>query len=213
MNPAVGRGRLVRGGAGYGNEAPSDGIVHAAARDSGGEIGCHQGTLRGHPSPETGMCGDLCPFLKSSLSGCPGHPCLLSLGSGWQPDVWAALVDVGEDRAACGHHCLPSSPRARLSGEAGPWKEDELFSLQSWREGSRAGVLSMADRICILLLICHAFSTSVVSTYRGLALGAVENKSEVVFSGTGFMVRIGSGDFHRKAVSLCLRVTGSQVIA
>lgn len=61
MNPAVGKGRLIMGDTNYGNKVPSNGIFAAAAADSGGEIGCHQGTLRGHPSPETVMCGDLCP--------------------------------------------------------------------------------------------------------------------------------------------------------
>jgi hypothetical protein len=63
MNPAVGKGRLIMGC----NEASSNGIFDAAAGDSGGEIGYHQGTLRGHPSPETTMCVDLCPSLSSSL--------------------------------------------------------------------------------------------------------------------------------------------------
>lgn len=82
----------------------------------GGEIGCHQGTLRGHPSPETVMCGDLCPQPFLSLSRCIGHPFLLPLGSLRQPDVWAVLMDVGtgawEDCAVCGQHCLPQ-PKAR----------------------------------------------------------------------------------------------------
>lgn len=65
----------------------------------------------------------------------------------------------------------------------------------------------------MLLFICHVVSRYVVSTYRGLALGTVENKSEVVFSGMGFMVGVPSGDSHGKAMSLCLQVTGSQVIA
>lgn len=44
----------------YGNEAPSNGIFGAAAEGSKGERGSHWGSLRGHPSSETVMCGDLC---------------------------------------------------------------------------------------------------------------------------------------------------------
>lgn len=51
----------------------------------------------------------------------------------------------------------------------------------------------------MILFICHVVSRCVVSTYRGLALGAVENKSDVVFSGMGFMVRVCRGDFHGKS--------------
>lgn len=47
----------------------------------------------------------------------------------------------------------------------------------------------MANRICTLLFLCRVFSRCVVSTYCGLALGVMENKSDVTFSGIGFPVR------------------------
>lgn len=164
------------------------------------------------------MWGPLPPTFLLSLSRCIGHPFLLSLGSVRQPDVWTVLMDVGtgawEDCAVCGQHCLPQ-PKAKAVRrgralacplhEAHRWcwmrrvtavgKENELYSPQSRHERSWAdgpggeGGLNMGNRICTLLFLCRVFSRCVVSTYCGLALGVMENKSDVAFSGIGFLVR------------------------
>lgn len=68
MNTAVGKSRLIMGGTDYGNEAPSHGIFDAAAGDSGGEISCHQGTLRGHPALKPDVWGPLPPAFPLFLS-------------------------------------------------------------------------------------------------------------------------------------------------
>lgn len=75
-------------------------------------------------------------------------------------------------------------------------KEEELCSLQRGHERTRAdgsdreGLLNVARRICSLLFVSHLFNRYVVSTFPGLALGAVGKESHVVFSGIGFMVRV-----------------------
>lgn len=48
----------------------------------------------------------------------------------------------------------------------------------------------MANGIFSVLSTCHLFSRCVVSTCPGLALGSVENKTDVVFPGIGFGVRV-----------------------
>lgn len=75
-------------------------------------------------------------------------------------------------------------------------RKDSAVAMQSDHERTQAdgsdreGLLNTANRICSLLFICHLFSRYVVSTFPGLALGAVKNESDVVFSGIGFMVRV-----------------------
>lgn len=70
------------------------------------------------------------------------------------------------------------------------------MAMQSGHEWTRAdgsdreGLLDTANRICSLLFVCHLFGRYVVSTFPGLALEAVKNESDVVFSGIGFMVRV-----------------------
>ena len=91
----------------------------------------------------------------------------------------------------------------KFSGSAGwgvwlQWerRKDAAVVMQSGHERTRAdgsdreGLLNTTNRICSLLFVCHLFSRYIVSTFPGLALGAVKNESDVVFSGIGFMVRV-----------------------